>query len=101
MFCYFRIVAAGKSVVPLSEVKLLPPITKPDKVACVGLNYKGHCDEQNIPHPKEPMFFSKFSSCIIGPHDNVQLPTISNVSITDIFCKRILHSTFFRESIGK
>ncbi|KAF2905655.1 hypothetical protein ILUMI_00522 [Ignelater luminosus] len=73
-----RIVAAGKSVVPLSEVKLLPPIIKPDKVACVGLNYKGHCDEQNIPHPREPMFFSKFSSCIIGPHDNIQLPTISD-----------------------
>lgn len=75
----FRIVAEGKSVVPLESVKLLPPITKPDKVACVGLNYTGHCDEQKKPYPQEPMFFSKFSSCIIGPYDDIKLPPISNV----------------------
>ncbi|XP_063929626.1 fumarylacetoacetate hydrolase domain-containing protein 2A [Zophobas morio] len=73
-----RLVASGKSVVPLTDVDLLPPIIKPDKVACVGLNYSGHCDEQNIPHPREPMFFSKFASCIIGPYDDIQLPVISN-----------------------
>jgi len=73
-----RIVAEGKSVVPLDDVRFLAPINRPDKVACVGLNYTGHCEEQNIPHPKEPMFFSKFSSCITGPYDNVELPTISN-----------------------
>ncbi|KAJ8917831.1 hypothetical protein NQ315_010740 [Exocentrus adspersus] len=73
-----RIVAAGKSVTPLSSVDLLPPITKPDKVACVGLNYKGHCEEQNIPFPKEPMIFSKFSSTIVGPYDNVVIPPITD-----------------------
>lgn len=72
--------ALGKSVVPLDDVILLPPITKPDKVACVGLNYRGHCEEQNIKAPTEPMIFSKFASTIIGPHDNIQLPIISNVS---------------------
>lgn len=64
----------------LDDVVLLPPITKPDKVACVGLNYSGHCEEQNVPAPKEPMFFCKFPSTIIGPYDNVQLPKISDVS---------------------
>ncbi|XP_018568234.1 fumarylacetoacetate hydrolase domain-containing protein 2A [Anoplophora glabripennis] len=73
-----RIVAAGKSVTPLSSVDLLSPITKPDKVACIGLNYKGHCEEQNIPFPQEPMIFSKFSSTIIGPHDNVVIPPITD-----------------------
>jgi 2-keto-4-pentenoate hydratase/2-oxohepta-3-ene-1,7-dioic acid hydratase in catechol pathway len=73
-----RIIASGKSVVPLKDVDLLPPIIKPDKVACVGLNYSGHCDEQHIPYPGEPMFFSKFPSVIVGPHDNIQLPSISN-----------------------
>ncbi|EFA10483.2 fumarylacetoacetate hydrolase domain-containing protein 2A [Tribolium castaneum] len=73
-----RIIASGKSVIPLKNVDLLPPIIKPDKVACVGLNYSGHCDEQNIPHPREPMFFSKFSSTIVGPYDTIQLPKISN-----------------------
>nr|CAD7454992.1 unnamed protein product [Timema tahoe] len=59
-----RVVGESKSVVPLSQIRLLPPITSPSKVVCVGLNYSGHCDEQNVPYPKEPVFFSKFSSCI-------------------------------------
>ncbi|KAK6638565.1 hypothetical protein RUM43_006832 [Polyplax serrata] len=73
-------VVAGesKSTIPLSEVKLLPPISNPDKIACVGLNYKGHCKENNLPIPKQPIFFSKFSSCIIGPYDNIKYPEASN-----------------------
>ena len=33
---------------------------------CVGLNYKDHCLEQNLPIPEEPVIFSKFPSAIIG-----------------------------------
>lgn len=73
-----RIVGESKSVTPLENVDLLSPITKPDKVACVGLNYTGHCEEQNLPRPKEPMIFSKFSSVIVGPNDNVQIPPITD-----------------------
>ncbi|CAB3373020.1 Hypothetical predicted protein [Cloeon dipterum] len=70
-----RIVAQGQSVIALSEVKLLSPITRPDKVVCVGLNYRDHCEEQNKPVPTEPVFFSKFSSVIVGPYDDVKHPT--------------------------
>ncbi|CAG2057013.1 unnamed protein product [Timema podura] len=49
------VVGESKSVVPLSQIRLLPPITSPSKVVCVGLNYSGHCDEQNVPYPKEPV----------------------------------------------
>lgn len=62
-----------------SDVKLLSPVTNPEKILCVGLNYKGHCDEQNKPYPKEPMFFSKFASTLVGPHDDVIAHKISNV----------------------
>jgi 2-keto-4-pentenoate hydratase/2-oxohepta-3-ene-1,7-dioic acid hydratase in catechol pathway len=54
-----------------SEVKLLPPITNPSKVICIGLNYRGHCDEQKIEYPKEPVFFAKLPSAIVGPTDDV------------------------------
>ncbi|KAE9525555.1 hypothetical protein AGLY_014082 [Aphis glycines] len=67
-----KIVKEKKKVLQLNQVELLPCITKPDKVICVGLNYKGHCDEQNKPYPKEPFFFSKFPSTIIGPNDAVK-----------------------------
>lgn len=59
------------------DVKLLAPLTNPGKVICVGLNYRCHCNEQHIEPPHEPMFFSKFASCIVGPTDNVVLPTVS------------------------
>ncbi|XP_026480488.1 fumarylacetoacetate hydrolase domain-containing protein 2 [Ctenocephalides felis] len=59
------------------DVTLLPPITKPDKVICIGLNYKSHCDEQGIEPPDNPMFFSKFSSTIIGYEDNIEYPPIT------------------------
>ncbi|CAG9760117.1 unnamed protein product [Ceutorhynchus assimilis] len=73
-----RIIADSKSITPISDAILLSPITNSDKVVCVGLNYTGHCDEQNLPHPKEPMFFSKFSSVVVGPHDNVVIPPITD-----------------------
>ncbi|KAL1137674.1 hypothetical protein AAG570_009370 [Ranatra chinensis] len=69
-----RIVAEGESLISCENVNILPPITKPDKIICVGLNYKSHCDEQKKPYPKEPFFFSKFPSTIVGPNGNVIHP---------------------------
>lgn len=57
--------------VPTSEVCLLAPILNPEKIICIGLNYKGHCEEQNKEPPTEPMFFTKFPSCIVGPTDDI------------------------------
>jgi 2-keto-4-pentenoate hydratase/2-oxohepta-3-ene-1,7-dioic acid hydratase in catechol pathway len=73
-----RIVAEGRSVTPEADVNLLAPITRMDKLACIGLNYSGHCQEQNVPIPESPIIFSKFPSNIIGPRDNILLPQISD-----------------------
>ncbi|XP_076301051.1 oxaloacetate tautomerase Fahd2a, mitochondrial-like isoform X2 [Lasioglossum baleicum] len=72
-----RIVAEGRSVIPENEVNLLAPVTKMDKLACVGLNYSGHCKEQGASTPESPVVFCKFPSTIVGPRDNVMLPSIS------------------------
>ncbi|XP_061116086.1 fumarylacetoacetate hydrolase domain-containing protein 2A isoform X2 [Conger conger] len=69
-----RALSSGQCVVPLSEVRLLPPVTAPEKVVCVGMNYRDHCLEQNAPIPKEPIIFSKFPSAITGPYDDITLP---------------------------
>jgi len=61
----------------LSDVTLLPPISGMDKVVCVGMNYKDHCEEQNVPVPKEPIFFSKFSSSVVGPKDPIPYPEMT------------------------
>lgn len=67
---------------PLTDdIKLLAPIQNPEKIICIGLNYLGHCQEQNKEAPKEPMFFSKYASTITGPTGDVILHAITNVRI--------------------
>ncbi|CAH2097047.1 unnamed protein product [Euphydryas editha] len=61
--------------VPLPSIKLAAPIHGNDKVLCIGLNYKDHCEEQKLTPPEVPMIFSKFSSTIIGQKDAVRLRT--------------------------
>lgn len=74
-----RLTGAGKWETLGSDIKLLAPISNPEKNICIGLNYLGHCKEQNKDPPKEPMFFSKFASTITGPTGNVILHEITNV----------------------
>ncbi|GAB1607618.1 fumarylacetoacetate hydrolase domain-containing protein 2-like [Argonauta hians] len=59
------------------DVNLLSPITQPDKLICVGMNYKDHCEELEVGYPEEPVIFSKFSSCIVGPHGPVLYPKVT------------------------
>lgn len=66
-------------MVPFAEVRLLSPVLAPEKVVCVGMNYRDHCLEQNAPIPKEPIIFSKFPSAITGPFDDITLPDESQV----------------------
>ena len=65
----------------ISKLPILEPslrigacISKPSKFIGIGLNYKDHAEEQNLPVPKEPIIFSKFTSCIIGPNDPIVVP---------------------------
>ncbi|XP_012642340.1 oxaloacetate tautomerase FAHD2A, mitochondrial isoform X2 [Microcebus murinus] len=69
-----RALVAQLPVLPRSEVTFLAPVTRPDKVVCVGMNYVDHCKEQNVRVPKEPIIFSKFASSIVGPYDDIILP---------------------------
>lgn len=71
---------------PLSnDIKLLAPIQNPEKIVCIGLNYLGHCKEQNKEAPKEPMFFSKYASTITGPTGDVILHEITKVLYSNSF----------------
>ena len=53
-------------------------VKNPSKFLGIGLNFKDHATEQNLPIPKEPIIFSKFTNCIIGPNDNIEVPKNSN-----------------------
>ena len=53
-------------------------VSKPSKFIGIGLNFKDHAEEQNLPIPKEPIIFSKFINCVSGPNDDIIVPKNSN-----------------------
>ncbi len=70
-----------KSCPEISEdVRLGPPIGRPSKIVCVGLNYAKHAEESGMAVPSEPVIFFKATSSIIGPNDPVMLPKGSEKS---------------------
>ncbi len=56
------------------DVRLGPPVKKPSKIICVGLNYAKHAKESSMGVPKEPVLFFKAPSSIVGPNDNIIIP---------------------------
>ncbi|HXO98705.1 MAG TPA: fumarylacetoacetate hydrolase family protein [Chthoniobacterales bacterium] len=58
----------------LHNVRLGPPIPDPEKIICLGLNYRDHAKEANLPPPQAPMLFAKFRNSLIGPFDDIELP---------------------------
>jgi 2,4-didehydro-3-deoxy-L-rhamnonate hydrolase len=57
-----------------SSLRLGPPITRPSKILCVGLNYRDHAAESLLEVPREPVLFMKATSSLVGPNDPVVIP---------------------------
>ncbi|NP_001184157.1 fumarylacetoacetate hydrolase domain-containing protein 2A [Xenopus tropicalis] len=72
-----RALDSNQHILSRSEISLLAPISNPEKIICIGMNYVDHCLEQNVPVPKEPIIFSKFASSIVGPSDPIRIPAES------------------------
>jgi len=66
--------APASAKVAFSEVQLLAPVPKPNKIFCVGLNYRDHAIESNMEIPKVPTIFSKFTNSVIGSGETIILP---------------------------
>ena len=54
--------------------RIAPPWSGVGKFVAIGLNYSDHAAESNLPVPKEPVVFTKATSCIVGCNDAVVLP---------------------------
>lgn len=65
--------------VPLAEVRLLAPIARPPKFLAAGLNFEDHLKETGMARPSWPVFFNKQSTCVVGPHDDVHKPRVSDL----------------------
>jgi 2-keto-4-pentenoate hydratase/2-oxohepta-3-ene-1,7-dioic acid hydratase in catechol pathway len=64
----------GDDGVPVEGVELLPPVTRPGKLLCIGLNYLAHAEEQGAEPPETPTFFAKFRNSLAPPAGTVRLP---------------------------
>ena len=59
---------------PQQDLRIGPCVGRVGKFICIGLNYADHAAESNMPIPKEPVVFSKWTSAIVGPDDDVEIP---------------------------
>lgn len=66
--------AGDPYLVPASKVEFLPPVTRPGKILCVGLNYRDHCEEQGKSVPDYPLLFNKYRTSLRGHGADIPLP---------------------------
>ena len=62
---------------PLHEAELAAPVPDPQKIMCIGLNYRDHCEEQNKPLPEKPILFAKFPTALIGHNQAIVKPVLT------------------------
>jgi 2-keto-4-pentenoate hydratase/2-oxohepta-3-ene-1,7-dioic acid hydratase in catechol pathway len=61
---------------PLSAVQLLPPIPDPEKIVCIGLNYRKHAAEVGVAElPEMPTIFAKYPNALVADGATVRVPT--------------------------
>jgi 2-keto-4-pentenoate hydratase/2-oxohepta-3-ene-1,7-dioic acid hydratase in catechol pathway len=68
---------AKRRVIDLDRVTLLPPLSNPGKIICVGLNYIDHSIESGFTVPDYPTIFTRFSSSLIGAGAPIVRPKVS------------------------
>jgi 2-keto-4-pentenoate hydratase/2-oxohepta-3-ene-1,7-dioic acid hydratase in catechol pathway len=64
-------------VVALSEVTLLPPVTTPEKILCIGLNYLPHILETGRDRPEKPTIFTRYPDSVVGHGADIVRPAAS------------------------
>jgi 2,4-diketo-3-deoxy-L-fuconate hydrolase len=75
-----RIAAIDPGTLPMvkgvaqKDLRLGPCVGSVGKFICIGLNYADHAAESGMPVPAEPVIFNKWTSAIVGPDDDVEIP---------------------------
>ena len=72
-----ELAAAGGDVVGLDLAALAPVVPRPPKIICLGLNYMRHIREMGREPPAYPTIFAKYTSALIGPRDEICMPTVA------------------------
>ncbi|HVV23712.1 MAG TPA: fumarylacetoacetate hydrolase family protein [Pseudonocardiaceae bacterium] len=70
--------AADGPATSADELDFAPVVPQPEKIICVGLNYRQHILEMGRELPEYPTLFAKFPPALIGAHDDIVLPAVSD-----------------------
>lgn len=70
-------VSGGGDLYEEGHLHLAPAILQPQKIICVGLNYRKHAEESGMKVPEEPILFSKFANALAGHMEDIELPSES------------------------
>ena len=68
--------AAGEAIAE-AALTFLPPVARPSKIVCLGLNYRDHAEESGLGIPEFPVLFARFPSSLIGHGAPIVLPRVS------------------------
>ena len=61
----------------VASLDYAPLVPRPEKIVCVGLNYRNHILEMGRELPEHPTLFAKYASALVGAHDDIVLPRVS------------------------
>ena len=71
-------------VVASAAAVYVPPVLNPAKIICVGLNYRSHLLELGSIVPSYPTLFSKFSTTLMGAHNDLVLPAVTSAAVWEV-----------------
>lgn len=72
------LIDSGNDRIALDRVRLHAPVPRPGKYLGISLNYADHIEETGLDKPEYPSFFTKQSTCVIGPGDAIHRPKVSD-----------------------
>jgi 2-keto-4-pentenoate hydratase/2-oxohepta-3-ene-1,7-dioic acid hydratase in catechol pathway len=71
-----KVVGSARPLVPMESLRLAPVVVAPEKIVCVGLNYRRHAVEANMPIPTTPVIFGKFANSLSASGERIGLPAV-------------------------
>jgi 2-keto-4-pentenoate hydratase/2-oxohepta-3-ene-1,7-dioic acid hydratase in catechol pathway len=72
-----RLRGASGARIALADVRLEAPIVQPPVFFAIGLNYAAHIEESGMAKPAAPVVFNKQITCVTGPFDPIEVPTVA------------------------
>jgi acylpyruvate hydrolase len=70
--------APREARLPMADVSLGPVVPDPHKILCIGLNYRDHAKETNLPLPETPTVFAKYCNTLIGSGETIRIPAATS-----------------------